>query len=212
MEALSLDAAYAQARLLPHGRRVKRGVEVDIVVDVTDGGDRRSEKRDVIFSQTITILQFLSPSVKPRWQAPATSTVGDAEPKFCKHAQSLVVEHDAPSRWTAFCKDYNPIHISSLAAKLFGQAGKIAHGNLVVARALDLLLSDPEVLLGQAWCDISSNPKGRWLEAGFKRPMVVPTKLDLLTSQSLPQSQESCHFRIANGEKVCIEAQTGWLD
>ena len=212
-QALSLHSPYARASLLPHGRRVKRGVEVDIEVEVIDGGNQRSEERDVIFRQTITVLQFLSPSVRPRGKAPATSTAEeDAEPDFSKHAQPLVVEHDAPSQWAAFCKDYNPIHISSLAAKLFGQADKVAHGNLIVARALDLLLSDPQALLGQEWCDVSSNRRGRWLEASFKRPMVVPTKLDLLTGQSLSQSQDGGRFRIAQGEKVHIEACAGWLD
>ena len=33
----------------------------------------------------------------------------------------------------ALCKDYNPIHVSAIAAKLFGFPGKFAHRNQVAA-------------------------------------------------------------------------------
>jgi hypothetical protein len=52
---------------------------------------------------------------------------------FNEPEQIIDFPSDAPKAWSKGCNDINPIHMTSLAARLFGFPGKIAHGNHVVA-------------------------------------------------------------------------------
>ncbi len=76
----------------------------------------------------------------------------------------------APSPWCKLCGDFNPVHVSSTLAQLFGFSGKIAHGNHVVAKLLQILdASSSGSSVGKR--------KGWWIEMQFQRPMVLPIKL-----------------------------------
>ena len=54
---------------------------------------------------------------------------------------TVTIPGNAPLRWAAITRDYNLIHVSSLAAKLFGFRSAIAHGNHVAALLVESCLS-----------------------------------------------------------------------
>jgi acyl dehydratase len=61
-----------------------------------------------------------------------------------ENATNFLVPSGIGRKYAAICKDYNPIHISSLLAKLFGFKRSIAHGMWVSAAAL-AKLDIPEI-------------------------------------------------------------------
>ena len=164
----------AEASLRRKGRRVKRGMEFDVVIE-TFGEDTG----DLIFRQVMTILQFLNKTVEPRWhespQKDAVEAISAQENAYEPAGERTVtIDETAPSIWAALCKDYNPIHISALVARQFGFAGKIAHGNHAAAMMMESLASLPRSLTQNVWLN-SSRPS--FMEVEFRRPMVVPLQL-----------------------------------
>ena len=208
----ALRNAKAESRLVRTGRRVKRGMEFDVVIEVTSEREGSSE-RQVIFKQVITLLQVLKSSAKPRFaeqtESGTSATVAEADPNGLQMLdQELDISADAPSDWAAVCKDYNPIHTSVWAAKMFGFPGKLAHGNLVVARVLELLQSSTDTIFKEM---VEQMAKPFWLEVNFKRPMVVPVKLQVAISDSRQSSTGRDYFKVKKGGKVYIEGEAGWL-
>lgn len=57
-------------------------------------------------------------------------------------SQSISVPKNIGKQYASLCKDYNPIHISSLLAKLFGFKRSIAHGMWISAAALSQFNND----------------------------------------------------------------------
>ena len=164
----------AEASLRRKGRRVKRGMEFDVVIEVFG-----EDTDDLIFRQVMTILQFLDKTVEPRWyespQKEAVDVNSSQENAYEPAGEGTVtIEEAAPSTWAALCKDYNPIHISTLAARLFGFPGKIAHGNQAAAMMIESLASTPQSLTRNLWL---SSSRASFMEVEFKRPMVVPLQL-----------------------------------
>lgn len=169
----------AQASLRRRGRRVKRGMEVDVVIEAF-GEDRG----DLIFRQVMTILQFLSKMVEPKWagiQQKESSDTRSPEDKAYGETKEgvLIIKEDAPSKWAALCNDYNPIHVSTLAAKLLGFPGKIAHGNQAAAMMMERLASNQQSSIRNLWLDSS---RASFMEVEFRRPMVVPLELRIKTA------------------------------
>lgn len=163
------------------GRRTKRGIELDIIVEVYD---TTSEK--MIFRQIITVMQTLSKSPPPLSEQP-TLTDKNESTKFSLLG-ILEVPFSAPSSWWPLCKDYNPIHISAFSARLFGFPGRIAHGNHVAAAILYELLDDN---VAYSSC----------LEVSFRRPMVLPIRLELRCMKEAG----TVKFAAIQKEKVYVE-------
>lgn len=208
-----LKGLGAEARLVSLGRRVKRGMEFDVVIEVTTG-KVDLVKDQVIFRQTITLLQFLSRSTEPKFVEDDPrdqgaryvfkndlSTYDAVDPK-------LDVDANAPMLWAAFCKDYNPIHVLSWAARMFGFPGKIAHGNLVVGQAIAVLGSIAGPRFSKMW---SPTSPPSWLEVDFKRPMIVPTELKILIDENDECNVVTSYFRIEKESKAYITGKAGSL-
>jgi acyl dehydratase len=171
------------------GRVVKRGMEFDIEIVVT------SDEKP-IFRQVFTVLQFLQHrgKVVPSSAAPYQM---DVTPDFDMPAVPMTIDFDAPARWARLCKDYNPIHVSSFTARLFGFPGKIAHGNLVAGMVLQRFFHE---------IDLTATPS--FLEVDFRRPMVVP----LSSSVKITTNWFALASRSRNGEeKVHVESRWGQL-
>ena len=179
------------------GRRVKRGMEFDVVIEVT------ASKR-VICRQIITVLALLG--AKPKTLVDQASKATEDVREYSDGQDSFTVSFNAPRDWAGVCKDYNPIHISTLAAKLFGFPGKIAHGNLVAAMALEATDHGKEGhgSIRNLW---SSPKKACWLSVSYKRPMVVPITLQLRELKkggsfdvtSTRKDEEKTHVQIDSG-------------
>lgn len=145
-------------------RVVKRGIEFDIHVDVRS--TRNNDK--LVLRQIITILApcKTTPSTT---KATTTATEEEDEVEYSVIGQ-VEMSSSAPGLWCRVCGDYNPIHVSSLLAKLFGFPGKIAHGNHVVAKTLRMMDCDGKM---EGW----GQGKDWWVEMQFRRPMVLPIRL-----------------------------------
>ncbi|KAI1618820.1 hypothetical protein EDD37DRAFT_623773 [Exophiala viscosa] len=202
----SFSGAGVTASASKHVRRVRRGFEVDLLLtlDIPRGG---STGTITIFRQIFTILQFAKLNQKI---ARKDQSESDSQPLAYTRVASFDVEYEEPSRWARVCKDYNPIHISAIAAKLFGFSGKIAHGNHMVAKALDLL---ERCTLPPEYEALYRSQDPVWMEVVFKRPITVPAVLEVTVAKDDTISG-SCSdlmpFRICKGG-VCIEGKLGRL-
>lgn len=78
---------------------------------------------------------------------------------------SIEVPSNIGRQYASLCKDYNPIHISSLLAKLFGFKRSIAHGMWVSAASLSLL----------------DNDKPKSYDLAFKGPVYTSSSFSVIT-------------------------------
>jgi acyl dehydratase len=140
-----------KTRLDPNLRKVKRGWEVTIVVELVLGND-------TLYRQFFTFLQFAKHSI------PAPSDINHTEPEITPTTSVSLTSND-PYLWATLSKDYNPIHFSSTLARLFGFKSMIAHGNHVLAK-------------GMAKLDINGEGM-RFMEVEFRRPAFIPSELDV---------------------------------
>lgn len=204
-----LHNLVAVATLQSKGRRVKHGVEIDIVVDVRERTLGEPAVRP-IFRQTLTFLQFLKPAIgRDLVAAQAEGKTRDAPSAVdaSQRSQILHVTSDAPRKWAAVCKDYNPIHVSNVLARLFGFRRKIAHGNLVVAMAASHHPSFDKPDLQQHW-DPKTQPW--WAEVNFRRPVFVPAELEMRFPEDTAHDL-SRRFDLVRDSKVLIEGSFGKL-
>ncbi|KAF2498567.1 hypothetical protein BU16DRAFT_524659 [Lophium mytilinum] len=203
---LSLPNSRVTARLggpdFP-GRRVKRGIEFSIIVEVVS-------ESTVVFRQVISILALLPRTTLPFQQSPqaslkqGSSTIPFSGPESGlarSSSRELKLAYNAPTAWAAVCKDVNPIHVSSVAARLFGFPGRIAHGNHIVACVIQMMRDDgvDEAMGSVVW----QKEKPWWMEVGFRRPVVLPVVLGVSFGQG--------GFEVERGEKVSLVGRYGML-
>ena len=159
-------------------RLVKRGVEYDLEVSIMMPDKIKASSVNVVrvYRQVFIMLEFrkMKRTMEKRASNPRkpyahihVSSVSRLSISFSKND---------PLKWAALCKDYNFIHLSSLAAKLVGFPGKLAHGNHVVAKAMQQLEED-NARQDDARQDLGNKPT--WMEVHFKRPVVVPSNLNV---------------------------------
>jgi hypothetical protein len=168
--------------------KVKRGWEVIVIVELVDG-------EDILYRQFFTFLQFASHSIPP--PLPTTSNSENLGPNTSNATVEL--SSNDPSLWAELSKDYNPIHFSSIIARLFGFKGKIAHGNHVLAKGIAKLDSVEEGSKGKMSMSMS------WMEVEFRRPVFIPSNLDIEQSRGEEYDQVSLGLK----DKVSITARFG---
>jgi hypothetical protein len=147
------------ARLDPNVKKVKKGWEVMVIIELVTNSET------VLYRQSFTFLQF----AKHKNPIIADSKRSDEEGKEGETSQVGVVNmtNKDPGLWAELSKDYNPIHFSTLVAKAFGFRTKIAHGNHVLAKGLAKIPNTTEV-------------KGiTTMEVEFRRPVFVPCELEV---------------------------------
>jgi acyl dehydratase len=162
------------AKMLSHPRAAKRGIEYDLEVAILMSAHVEDKRKPLVpvYRQTFTMLEFKrmntvasKPTTKDTNEERTETTVTPGS------RLQMSLSSTDPLSWAALCKDYNPIHLSGLAAKLFGLPGKLAHGNHVAAIAIERLLGS------QGLQRAHSIPT--WMEVDFLRPIVVPSVLDI---------------------------------
>ncbi|ORX35533.1 hypothetical protein BD324DRAFT_58200 [Kockovaella imperatae] len=141
--ALKGNDLSLRATLSPEWRTVRRGWEYDITVEVY-GRDYHLLSR-----QIYTMLQFANHGKEldsaqrdhKRGNYPASSKTEEWPSPLVEATPSLTfrISSDEPLRWAQLCKDYNPIHISKLGARLLGFRYKVVHASLLSARAISLV-------------------------------------------------------------------------
>lgn len=151
-QPLAADARYDIQVSLGATRDVRQGMEFDLLTRFTRDGQ-------TVWSETSTMLFRMR---KPKGP-PTKSTV--ATPQLAEY-QPVDAPNDIGRRYARVGKDYNPIHLAPLPARLFGFKRHIAHGMWSLARCAALL--EPE--LGRAV---------QILDVQFRQPLFLPGKVTL---------------------------------
>ena len=182
------------------GLRKRRGMEFNILTEILCNGN-------IILAQELSFLQFL-----PRNKKPMYKEDGDRRPlklesnlwhEKAARQLDLHIPANGPARWAASCKDYNPIHVSNLAAKAFGFASKIAHGNHAVALALESMIEDGMQVKRQGGSVAPLQCSGiKRLEVTFQAP-IAPLPVDLRLG-CISTDQDNVNFEITRNDKLYI--------
>jgi len=198
-----IDRAIISASYTKAVRRVKRGLEIDLIVSLNLPDQKGT--LTTVFRQVFTLLEFTNTAPisleasKPVQQTPAWQLLLQA---------TFLMRHQEPSLWANVCKDYNLIHTSSIAAKVLGFRGKLAHGNHVVAMAWAALREANNEADDTA---LSMTLEPIWLEVSFKRPIIMPARLDALSGHTLlpNESQETTNFQVVSKDQVMLAGSVG---
>ncbi|PIA82430.1 hypothetical protein CB0940_12182 [Cercospora beticola] len=181
------------------GRRRKRGVEFCVAIEVFTS-------TEVILRQECYFLQFLPKNVLPKWggqEQPKPEAVTDQNDAI---NSKMSLSSEDPIRWAATSKDYNPIHVSRIGAKLFGFQNVIAHGNHVGALAVQNLWADANSSSSEAYriCWQSDRPFS--IELDFTRPFILPATADIQwQTQRDGSEQPRVGLKVTRGDKLCLE-------
>ncbi|WDE97373.1 MaoC/PaaZ C-terminal domain-containing protein [Lentisphaera profundi] len=132
-----------------------QGLEFEAISILEQGGQVR-------WSCTATFLRRASFPEAEDSPAPVLSKLDYRDP-----IASFAIPRNIGRRYARLCGDFNPIHISSPSAWLFGLKGSIAHGMWVTARALALILQQVDSL-----------------ELSFKGPVFTGGQVDLMQNDS----------------------------
>ena len=125
-----IDKPWDMKCELARQRQVEKGIEFDFDSMVTIEGS-------VVWESISTYLKRGKSK-----GAVEESPLADLFPTLDKEAKGIGnfgVPHNIGRRYAKVTGDYNPIHVSSLLAKLFGFKRAIAHGMWSVARAMQVL-------------------------------------------------------------------------
>ncbi|KAH7374310.1 hypothetical protein BKA66DRAFT_572269 [Pyrenochaeta sp. MPI-SDFR-AT-0127] len=181
-------------------RPVKRGVEYDLEVSILIPDAAGNGAVVPVFRQVFTMLEFRKSNVQSNEVTSGRPSTIETSGQSSKSITQFQFGRNDPLKWAALCKDYNFIHLSGFAAKLLGLPGKLAHGNHVVAKAIQTLLDTSSIQ--------SLGSGTTWMEVQFKRPVVVPAKLGIeMDSAGTP----ACGFAITNSERICVTVEYGSL-
>lgn len=181
------------------GRRRKRGVEFCVVIEVFTSSE-------IVLRQECYFLQFLPKNALPKWdgkELPRTEALTDENDAI---NSKMSLSSEDPIRWAATSKDYNPIHVSRIGAKLFGFKNVIAHGNHVGALAVQKLWADVTSSSSEAYriCWQSDRPFS--IELDFTRPFILPATADIQwQTQRDGSEQPRIGLKVTRGDKVCLE-------
>lgn len=160
---------------------VKRGYEYRIVVELRDD-------TELLFRQAFTTLVFakhgLKVEPKPTSEPAQLTTIGE----------TVTILPMDPAKWAFLSRDYNPIHLHGFAAKLMGFQRRIAHGNHVVAKALEAERKHAGTKKAAG-----SGKAEQWTEVEFLRPTFVPSDLEVRAG-SAAKGETQLEVRV--GDKV----------
>ncbi len=174
--SFGIDEPWDVSCHLARQRNVEKGLEFDFDTTVSIGGD-------VVWRSVSTYLKRMEPAadleISPLADLfpPLGETIGEAT--------SFGVPHNIGKRYAKVTGDYNPIHVSGIAAKFCGFKRAIAHGMWSLARVIaelppvtgavrmDVAFKGPMFVNSQA--TVKNGPDGRFdLYCGANpRPVIV---------------------------------------
>ncbi len=151
--ALAADQRYDVQVTLGESRDVRQGLEFDL--------QTQFELEGVAVWREVSTILFRVPGPKGGGSARPASA-----PSPLSEYQAFDAPEDIGRRYAGIGKDYNPIHLAALPAKLFGFKRHIAHGMWSLARCAALL--EPT---------LTGAPK--LLDVQFKQPLFLPGRVAL---------------------------------
>jgi acyl dehydratase len=190
------------AKVRNGSRTVNKGIEYDleVAIMVPDHAGTSGVELIPVFRQIFTMLEFRrTKSVDKSGSATTAQTVPTVAGASMGISKIAFSSND-PLKWAALWKDYNLIHLAGLAAKSFGLPGKLAHGNHVVAKAIQQLEDDKKL----QW----SHKTPIIMEVQFKRPVIVP---NVLTVQVQQRTLDEREVSISCGDRANVILGIGKL-
>jgi acyl dehydratase len=198
-----------QARLVAcfpdRPRVVKRGLqgieyELEVSIMLPDPTKPESTELIPVFRHVYTLLMKRKTTTvtMPRY----IEYISD--PKEPRHVISFSAND--PRKWSALCKNYNPTHFSGFVAKMFGFPGRLVHGNHVVAKAMQRLMTvesylNPMPQLAQGPC---------WMAVRFARPVAISDEMvDVEVGTML---YDVYYFSVKKDGRFCVSAEVGELN
>jgi hypothetical protein len=175
------DVRYELRATLGPARRIPQGLIFDIITEaVGDNGD--------VLSRSVT-----TPLVRMKLEGGGGKM---PEPKLpeMKELERFCVPADIGRRYAAVAKDYNPIHLHPLSARLFGFKRAIAHGMWSVARcaaALEPLLPGPATSLS----------------VQYRAPLLLPAEVSL--KRALGEAPLDFALMRHDGQKMYLNGRIG---
>ncbi len=170
---LRADERFSVNARIGDARDVRQGLEFDLLTEFEADGE-------VVWQEASTIL----------FRVPGPKTPGGRPPAGVATPLSEYASFDAPAdigrRYASVGKDYNPIHLTPLSAKLFGFKRHIAHGMWSLAHCAALL----EGTLGGA--------VPRQLEVQFKQPLFLPGRVALKFCKDVSGTEYALLSRTSN--------------
>lgn len=158
---LRLDEAYAVSVSTGENRRVKAGLEFELVIEFSLEGES-------LYKCVMTVLHRIAgPKQGGGGGRPA------APPAQLAEYLSLDVPESQGRSYAKVSGDYNPIHLYAPTAKLLGFKRHIAHGMWSLARCAALL--QPQ---------LGKEPTA--LDVSFKQPLFLPGKVAVKVLQNGP--------------------------
>ncbi|KAF4549886.1 Hypothetical protein D9617_19g101910 [Elsinoe fawcettii] len=191
---------------------VKRGLQTDVVVSIigkssTGLSDASSEEE--IFRLVFTMLEFRA-QTRHRERLPESGKPGNDSGLNGANLVSngpFSMSGSDPATWARICKDYNFIHFSGLIARLFGMKARIAHGNHVVAKAIDRL-DALEIARSRA----SHTKAMSRLTIRFKQPVPIPSRLVVLQHGDAGRPTERYSIAVEGSLRPIIDIDIDALD
>ncbi|PWN34546.1 uncharacterized protein FA14DRAFT_177952 [Meira miltonrushii] len=181
------------------GIRKKRGMDFSMIIEV-----RKHE--EVLFTQELHFLQFLKSGQKPKFD-PEQRQSEQNNDEDMEDQDSLETcalprfDVTTPRLWASSCGDYNPIHILPLAAVLFGFPSVIAHGNHVVALAVEEARLKDQQRFNEAH-QILYGRKPFTLDVQFIKPMVLPATFHV--AWQVRRNAEGVRLIVMKGDRDCV--------
>jgi acyl dehydratase len=185
------ESLVAKCRLSPRCRSHRRGLEFDLVTTFHSAGGGQ-----LLYESTMTLLCFVEP-----WRdasAVAASTASPANFGFMEASfdrgsvaadRPLDLLADASNGFASLTGDYNPIHVSHLAARLFGQKGKMMYGMCVAGTMVKLATN------AAPFGPVGHEKPWRF-DVAFKSPVYIPGKvhISLLRREAVGSGEEPCYY------------------
>ncbi|HEX6870150.1 MAG TPA: MaoC/PaaZ C-terminal domain-containing protein, partial [Micromonosporaceae bacterium] len=160
---LDLADRFDLTARVEHLRAHERGRAVDVVTTATVDGD-------VVWQERSSYLHRTRPAPAAPGPRPAAAAPDDAADRPAAH---WVVPANIGRAYASVSGDRNPIHTSTIAARLFGFPARIAHGMWAKARCL-------AALAGRL-------PEAYTVDVAFKAPILLGATVAYWTEEFGPE-------------------------
>ena len=186
---------------------VKKGSEVEFLSTLmrvssgSNNNDKKKEKEVIIWSNSSSFLVMHNQRKKAAVEASSSSawTAPEAAELTLLHETQWTLSANASVEYAHVSKDFNPIHMSSLLAKLFGFPGIIMHGMYLITRAAS---ECQNVLQKETKKEIVYPFQ---ISTKFQRPCVLPQKPTFSVFQ-MKSAPGNLYFTVkGKGEKILLD-------
>lgn len=139
-----------------------RGWEVHVLLDVLQHGKLvyRATSRYLVKVKAVHVAPYFT----------TTQNQAECNIPFKSKIAGVCVASDTGRRYAKLSHDYNPIHLTSLSAKVFGFKTAIAHGMWTLSRAISAF---------EAHREEENTGAANYIDCQFKKPVSLPSSIDI---------------------------------